>query len=486
MAARWIGCASANFRAGRPPGLAPAAIVLHRSGGTLDALRRRFADPASSISAHYCLGVDGSVEQYVSETDTAFHAGIILYPTWAGLRPQVNPNYYTIGVELEERGENWPDAQCAATAALVAGIAARWSIQLSRDTVVPHSAIRSSVSCPGTSAPLDRIIGLARSATVEHAMPAVSKVKVLVNANLRPAPRRSGSLVRIVPSGTDFAVCEFTDAGERINGNPFWYRDASGNFLWAGATSVPTPTAPGDDADAGTPSGLSTDEMDLSVAGEPGGGESANGPQIDRTSLVLPPAEYYAQEFRKDLIVLHFTAGATARSAVNTWRSNPEHVATAYVVDMDGTIYEVFPPQYWAYHLGIKGGTPLERRSIGIEIANVGPLEQDNNSPSVLNWWPKNWRQKYCTREESDRYVEATFRGKRYFASYAGAQLDSVARLVRYLSDRFGVPRRLPSTEARLCCDPTFAGYKGIATHVNFRPDKWDVGPAFDWDRLGL
>lgn len=36
-------------------------------------------------------------------------------------------------------------------------------------------------------------------------------------------------------------------------------------------------------------------------------------------------------------------------------------------------------------------------------------------------------------------------------------------------------------------CDPhTFEGYQGLATHANFRSDKWDIGPAFDWDRLGL
>jgi hypothetical protein len=31
-----------------------------------------------------------------------------------------------------------------------------------------------------------------------------------------------------------------------------------------------------------------------------------------------------------------------------------------------------------------------------------------------------------------------------------------------------------------------YAGFQGIAAHHNFRKDKWDVGPAFDWDRLGL
>jgi len=28
--------------------------------------------------------------------------------------------------------------------------------------------------------------------------------------------------------------------------------------------------------------------------------------------------------------------------------------------------------------------------------------------------------------------------------------------------------------------------YTGVSSHANFRQDKWDIGPAFPWDRLGL
>ena len=49
-----------------------------------------------------------------------------------------------------------------------------------------------------------------------------------------------------------------------------------------------------------------------------------------------------------DLVVLHFTAGTTGRSALDTWRGDPARVATAYIVDTDGTIFEVFPPAFWA------------------------------------------------------------------------------------------------------------------------------------------
>ncbi len=402
MKTHWVGCAGGNFRAGRPTGFLPTAIVIHRSGGSLATLRSRFGDPGSVMSVHYAIALDGTVEQYVAEADTAFHAGVVLSPSWPGIRARVNPNFYTIGIDHEGRaGEDWPAAQRAAAADLLAEIAGRWSIPLDRAHVVPHGAIRASANCPGMSAPLDEILRLAAD---------------------RP--------------------------GE----------------------------TPG-----------STDAMELASSGASGGDHGASDVHIDRTTLALPSSQYYPVETRKDLLILHFTAGGSARSAVETWRASPEHVATAYVVDLDGTVYEVFPPTCWAYHLGIKGGTVHERRSIGIEIVNVGPLQACEGDRPALNWWPKDWGQQYCSLDESTKYVESTYRGKRYFATFPEPQVDAVSRLVRHLCDRFTLERRLPDRSHRLDYDPTlFADHKGIATHVNFRPDKWDIGPAFDWERLGL
>jgi hypothetical protein len=46
----------------------------------------------------------------------------------------------------------------------------------------------------------------------------------------------------------------------------------------------------------------------------------------------------------KDLLVLHFTAEASAEGAFSSWVADTSRVATAYIVDRDGTIYETFDP----------------------------------------------------------------------------------------------------------------------------------------------
>jgi LysM repeat protein len=210
---------------------------------------------------------------------------------------------------------------------------------------------------------------------------------------------------------------------------------------------------------------------------------------IDRRKFALAPGQYFAETFPKDLIVLHFTAGSSARSAYDSWRSTPVQVATAYLVDTDGTIYECFPPNYWAYHLGITGAAAAnwkhDKRSIGIEIANVGPLKPDPAKPQQLNWWPNDFKTKYCTLAETTKYVAAPYRGYNHFASFPSVQSDAVVSLVQHLCKAFSIPRVLPPEAQRTAFNMDFfKSFQGIATHQNFRKDKTDIGPAFPLARV--
>lgn len=139
----------------------PAAIVIHISEGTLASADAWFGNDAAKVSAHYCIGRGGEVHQYVSEEDTAYHAGNPVNPTWRLLRPRVNPNFYTVGIEHEGRAlEQWPDLQYATSAQLIAEIAQRWSIPLDADHIFMHREIRASKTCPGFLFSRDRLLSL--------------------------------------------------------------------------------------------------------------------------------------------------------------------------------------------------------------------------------------------------------------------------------------------------------------------------------------
>ncbi len=206
-------------------------------------------------------------------------------------------------------------------------------------------------------------------------------------------------------------------------------------------------------------------------------------PTIDK-SLRLPAKAFFPTPEQKSGIALHHTVGGSAQSTFEYWKGNAEMVGTAYIIDRDGTIYEVFDPTAWAWQFGLRW-TPsdkaaFEKRFIGIEIASEGALIESGG-------------QLYCFDTISPRTAKPkaeafdcgkAYRGHRYFDRYEPAQLTSLCALVGWLCDEFHIEKQVPA-------DPTeFRGealkrFNGIIGHTMVRLDKTDPlpDPAF-WDQL--
>ena len=239
----WIGCDPGNFFKGRR-GKTPIAIVVHIMDGSLRGTDEWFNNPRSRVSAHYGIGKSGEVHQYVAETDTAYHAGTVDHPNWPLMQeggllgPAVNPNYYTIGIEHEGfANDEWPPAQVAASAELIAEVATRWGIVRDANHVIPHHAIRASKTCAGTKI---NIAGQLLDAQAPEAPVAPPEVVLVRVGNLRRGlPGTTAPIATVLSAGAIYHPVAITAAGERVAGNSFWYRDADYNFLWAGATNFP-------------------------------------------------------------------------------------------------------------------------------------------------------------------------------------------------------------------------------------------------------
>ena len=197
-----------------------------------------------------------------------------------------------------------------------------------------------------------------------------------------------------------------------------------------------------------------------------------------KKSIRLEQKDYVPTETEKDLIVLHHTVGGSVESTVDYWKSNPKRIATAYLVERNGDIFEVFDPRYWAFHLGLTGsGGAVDKRSIGIEIASEGPL---------IQWGGK----LYCYGIVSPKTLftqayydhKAPWREYRFFDAYSEEQIAAVIALVGDLCGRFGIPRQIPATHYD--ADAAYRDFKGVLGHHHLRPDKTDVHPGCPWARL--
>lgn len=128
-------------------------IVLHLMDGTLTGTDSWFANPAAKASAHYGIGKDGTIHQYVPDDEIAWHAGRVLRPT-AVLPEGMNPNWYSIGIEHEGRAlDHYPLEQMVASARLVRELCRKYQIPVTPANVLLHREIYAAKTCPGT---LDR------------------------------------------------------------------------------------------------------------------------------------------------------------------------------------------------------------------------------------------------------------------------------------------------------------------------------------------
>ena len=127
----------------------PEAIVLHVTGpGSMGGMDSWFRNPASQVSAHFGIGKDGSLHQYVEVGDAAWHAGIVNRPNLSNpliarwVAEGVNPNRCHVGIELLLAGPAEPlveyPAMAATLDALLAWLSATAGIPLDRTHVIGH------------------------------------------------------------------------------------------------------------------------------------------------------------------------------------------------------------------------------------------------------------------------------------------------------------------------------------------------------------
>lgn len=118
-------------------------IVIHSMGGFYNGTISWFKNPDSKASAHYIISKKGEIRQMVEDKDMAWHAGVYDEPIPNQLKP--NPNFYTIGIELEdENNKNWtyPVAQQKALKELVDSLKSKY--MLISDDIFLHRELNPS------------------------------------------------------------------------------------------------------------------------------------------------------------------------------------------------------------------------------------------------------------------------------------------------------------------------------------------------------
>jgi len=188
--------------------------------------------------------------------------------------------------------------------------------------------------------------------------------------------------------------------------------------------------------------------------------------------------QFIKQVFDKTQIFLHYTAGGpSAKNVIDYWNSDEPQIATAYLIDGNiAGIYECFNPDYWSYHLGIKGTKGrLDKASIGIEICAYGPLVEKKGK---FYAWPKNYSSVVIP---NDRVcdLERDFRGFHHYHAFSDEQISALESLLSFLIKKYSI-------KIQKSFDLTWFDYNdsvianttpGIWSHTTVRKDKYDLYP---------
>ncbi|WP_394747005.1 N-acetylmuramoyl-L-alanine amidase [Spongiimicrobium salis] len=196
---------------------------------------------------------------------------------------------------------------------------------------------------------------------------------------------------------------------------------------------------------------------------------------------------YYEEAFKKNQVVIHYTAGYL-KGDVATLTTPSNHVSVPFIIARNGAILNLWSSAFWSYHLGpgaSGGNTAGSKRTIAIELSNIGYLKQIGNN--LVS--PYSNTDVYCTLDDTQFYttLDSPYRGHRFFATFTEKQYESLGILLRYLTAQYDIPKNFLDEDERynVGSPQKMTGFRGIVSHVNYRSSgKWDIGPAFDWNRL--
>ncbi|EKE01135.1 MAG: N-acetylmuramoyl-L-alanine amidase [uncultured bacterium] len=176
---------------------------------------------------------------------------------------------------------------------------------------------------------------------------------------------------------------------------------------------------------------------------------------IDETKMLEPMSTvsgkgkmYEPAKYPPSFIVLHYAVTTTMGQTVNAYYG--AGVSAHFTVDKDGKIYQHVDDGNVAYHAGIsywQGKYSVNWYSIGVEQVNTG-WDVDN----------KKWKEPRSPSKQAD--------GKAW-ETWSESQVESVAKLIRFLSERDGTKPWNIIGHSDCSCGR-----------------KVDPGPFFPWKRL--
>jgi N-acetyl-anhydromuramyl-L-alanine amidase AmpD len=139
--------------------------------------------------------------------------------------------------------------------------------------------------------------------------------------------------------------------------------------------------------------------------------------------------------WQRDTIVLHVTAGSSAASAIATFEASvrPHRVSSHFVIDRDGTVYQLIDLEDTAWH-----ASECNTRSVGIEHAakadgTLPATPEQYEASSKLVAWLCGMMKVPCNRSHVKTHNEASPKDGHVLCCTGGLDPDKVVTMAAAL-----------------------------------------------------
>ena len=236
---------------------------------------------------------------------------------------------------------------------------------------------------------------------------------------------------------------------------------------------------------------LDTDNTSSSASPESASGLYTKKPYTTSNGLeiveyFMPEDEYKKGPIKAEWLFLHHTAGwHNPYNCIKQWDADSNGpIATEFVMggpsvkgndnQYDGVMVQAFPAGNWGYHLGKNGSQTMHVNSIGVEVCNFGYVKDGKTyagtsvDPSQIVKLAKPFKGHSTWHKYSDKQIKVL---KQWILGIA--ERDSI-------DVRAGLPALIKKNGAdafEFNEDAFYGRVKGLWTHTNTRPDKFDMFP---------
>ena len=189
---------------------------------------------------------------------------------------------------------------------------------------------------------------------------------------------------------------------------------------------------------------------------------------IDKKTYQLNDGQYYSEKIRKEKIVIGHSYSPDINFA-NGWltREGGKYKGVShFTIDKDGSTYQHIDPSFYCDFLNKK---MIDKSSISITLVNEGWLK--DRGDIFVDWANREYR------GEVDDLISRKWRQRQYWSPYNDEQIYSLNELCLYLTNKFGIERKVMEHNVS---DKNALTFKGILFRSNFLIHHTDVSPAFD------